>query len=71
MTPLQIRAHLLMRGKNMKKFAEMVGTTKQNIHSVVNGLSKSKKYQQAIAEFIEQPVDEVFPQKAKDASCSL
>lgn len=45
----------------MKQLAEMIGTSRQNIHAVVTGRTRSKKYRQAIADFIGKPIEEVFP----------
>ena len=51
-----------MKGVTMKQFAEMNGTTRQNIHSVVVGRTRSAKYRAKIAEFLGRPVNEVFPE---------
>jgi DNA-binding XRE family transcriptional regulator len=56
-----------MKGKTMKQFAEMIGTSRQNIHSIVTGRTKSIQYRKEIAEFIDKPVEEVFPE-TKDAA---
>lgn len=61
MEPKEIRGHMLLRGKTMKQLAEMIGTSRQNIHAVVTGRTRSKKYRQAIADFIGKPIEEVFP----------
>jgi lambda repressor-like predicted transcriptional regulator len=62
MTPLEIRAHMLLQGKNMKQFSESIGTSRQNIQYVVNGKRKSKNIRDAIAKFIGKPISEIWPE---------
>lgn len=66
MEPIQIRARLLMKGKTMKQFAETIGTTRQCIHYVVTGRTRSKKYRMAIADFLGMSVDEIWPDDKKE-----
>jgi len=66
MKPEEIRGHLLLKGKTMKQYAEMIGTSRQNVHSIVSGRTKSEKYRTQLAEFIGLPVDQVFPPTPKE-----
>jgi transcriptional regulator with XRE-family HTH domain len=69
MKPTEIRGLLLMKGKTMKQFAEMIGTSRQNVHSIVTGRTKSIRYREEIAKFIEVPAAKLWEdEKTKDAA---
>lgn len=46
----------------MSQFAAQIGTTRQNIHAVINGRTRSKKYRRALALFLDLPVEAIWPE---------
>lgn len=67
MTRTEIRAHILLKGKTLSQFAALHGTTRQYIYMIVAGVRTTPRLQQVVADFIEMPVDQVFPVTQEEA----
>ena len=59
----QIRAELILRDITGLDIAKKLGISKQAVSAVVNGRTRSRVVRQAIAEAINKPVSEVFPEQ--------
>jgi predicted transcriptional regulator len=63
MTPQEIRARLIMKKVKQRQIAKRLGVTDGAVHQVIYGLETSRRIRQAIAEAIDLPESEVWPQK--------
>lgn len=64
MEPYEITRALKLRGITQKQIAQMLGVTQSAVSGAVNGKA-SIRVQQAIANALDLPLDDVFPPKSK------
>jgi len=62
MKPLEIRKALFMKDYTYAGLARELGVSRQAVQLVVSGLETSERIKQHIAQIINKPVHEVFPQ---------
>lgn len=60
MTPADRKAELVRRGKSISSVARELGVVAAHVNQVVNDKRRSLRVEQAIADAIEMPVEEVF-----------
>lgn len=63
MTPAQIKAELEMRKSSLAKVSRELLVSQQLVTNVVRGRSKSANVERAIAQIIDLPLHEVFPDR--------
>lgn len=68
MEPQDIMYKIKCAGSSQTKIAEKVGVTQTAVWNVINGKSKSKAIEQAIAEVIGVPVSEIWPESVPEIS---
>lgn len=62
MEPLDINYQLKKRFGRLVDFAAHIGVSKVSLCQVVYGVRKNPKIRQAIAQALEMPVEQVFPE---------
>lgn len=63
MTPNQIKGSLIFSGIKLVDIADECDVSEQSVGQVIRGLSTSDRIQRVIAEKIDKPVEEVFPER--------
>jgi transcriptional regulator with XRE-family HTH domain len=58
---LERKAKLVLSGRSQIDIAEELGVAPQHISEVIRGERRSRRVEQAIADALEMPVDDVFP----------
>ena len=61
MTPRELKAEFILRGKTQKSVAEKLGVTPQYVALVVGGKRKAPHIRKAIAKELGIPFDEIRP----------
>lgn len=61
MTPNEIRSQYALKGKKIISTARRLNIPPPNVHETILGKRSTRYIQEAIAEDIEHPVDQVFP----------
>lgn len=63
MTGLDRKAELIRNSKRQSDIARALGVSSTAVSDVVSGRSRSARIEQAVAEAIGRPVEDVFPQR--------
>jgi Predicted transcriptional regulator len=61
-TPLEIKAALILKGVSQTSIAMELGVAKSLVSMVIHGTEKNAKVRKAIAKIIGQPVKKVWPE---------
>jgi transcriptional regulator with XRE-family HTH domain len=60
LTALERKAKLLLSGRSQMEIAEELGVVPQHVSEVIRGERRSKRVEQAIADALGLPIEEVF-----------
>lgn len=63
MTPYEIRAALQERGATLTAVAQVIGVTVTTVSKVIDGKDKSRRVASVISNFLEIPLDTLWPGK--------
>lgn len=63
MSPQQIKAGLILKGITQRQIAQRLGVSDAAVSQVIYGVEKNRRIREAIAEALEQPVEQVWPSK--------
>jgi lambda repressor-like predicted transcriptional regulator len=63
MTPQEIKGHLVMKNIKNRDIARRLGVTDGAIHQVIYGYKSNGRIRRAIADAVEIPVEQLWPQK--------
>jgi DNA-binding XRE family transcriptional regulator len=69
MTPIEIKQEITKRrpeGLTQSSIARQIGVTKQAVLNVIEKRNPSRRIAQAVADAIERPLFDVFPEYCKD-----
>ena len=61
MKPNEIKAALVLRGITVTSIARSLGVVRPNVSQTIGGIRRTARIRQAIADAIELPVRQVFP----------
>lgn len=63
MSPQQIKAGLILKGITQRQIAQRLGVSDAAVSQVIYGVEKNRRIREAIAEALEQPIEQVWPSK--------
>ena len=66
MEPNEIRAEMVRRKVTVVSIAKSLGVRQPNVSQVIYGVRPTRRIRQAIADSIDRPIDEIWPDTAEE-----